>query len=151
MGRPDLTPSQQYLHLCRNPICAGEGALSPTGLVWRYTVRPSPLSREYLVRIEARRDGVPRVFIERPNLFELTEERDPPHIYHNPVRLCLFLPGSGEWLGYMRIDQTFVPWTATWLYYFEEWLDSGDWKSGGEHPDPGEAETYNRRTRRRFR
>ena len=27
--------------------------------------------------------------------------------------------------------QTIVPWTALWLFYFEEWLTSDDWKGGG--------------------
>jgi hypothetical protein len=39
---------------------------------------------------------------------------------------------SPEWAGSMRIDQTFVPWTATLLYYFEEWLASDEWKGRGE-------------------
>jgi hypothetical protein len=47
--------------------------------------------------------------------------------------LCLFLPRAKEWDGMMRIDQTFVLWTEVWLYYFEEWLASNDWKGGGEH------------------
>ena len=34
----------------------------------------------------------------------------------------------------MRIDQTIVPWTILWLFYFEEWLDSNEWKGGGVHP-----------------
>jgi hypothetical protein len=33
----------------------------------------------------------------------------------------------------MRIDQTIVPWTAVWLFYFEEWLTSDEWKGGGVH------------------
>jgi hypothetical protein len=93
----------------------------------------------------------PRVIAVSPSLTELAGERKIPHVYYDPLRLCLYLPGSGEWESHMRIDKTFVPWTATWLYYFEEWLESDDWKGGGEHPNTGEAETYNRRTRRRFR
>lgn len=37
----------------------------------------------------------------------------------------------------MRIDQTVVPWTALWLFYFEDWLASGEWKGGGQHPPEG--------------
>ena len=29
-----------------------------------------------------------------------------------------------------------MPWAALWLFYFEEWLGSDDWKGGGEHPTP---------------
>jgi hypothetical protein len=34
----------------------------------------------------------------------------------------------------MRIDNTIVPWAILWLFYFEEWLSSDEWKGGGEHP-----------------
>jgi hypothetical protein len=34
----------------------------------------------------------------------------------------------------MLIDQTFVPWTALWLFYFEDWLTTNEWRGGGEHP-----------------
>jgi hypothetical protein len=34
----------------------------------------------------------------------------------------------------MRIDNTIVPWAILWLFYFEEWLWSDEWKGGGEHP-----------------
>lgn len=83
-----------------------------------------------------------------PDLTELAGERDIPHVYHDPLRLCLYLPGAGEWESHMRIDRTFVPWTSTWLFYFEEWLASDDWKGGGIHPQPGDNEGYGRRVRR---
>jgi hypothetical protein len=35
----------------------------------------------------------------------------------------------------MRLDQTVVPWATLWLFYFEEWLRSDDWKGGGMHPE----------------
>ena len=34
----------------------------------------------------------------------------------------------------MRVDQTIVPWTTLWLFYFEDWLSSDEWKGGGLHP-----------------
>lgn len=39
----------------------------------------------------------------------------------------------------MRLDHTVVPWTLLWLFYFEEWLESNDWKGGGVHPKDTEA------------
>lgn len=151
MKGTELTPAQQYLFLRHNPICLGKGTLNARGLSWSYRVRPTPISREYEVCITFRAAESPRVVVVSPSLTELGGGRKLPHVYYDPLRLCLYLPGSGEWEGHMRIDKTFVPWTATWLFYFEEWLESDDWKGGGEHPDPGEAETYNRRTRRRCR
>ena len=35
----------------------------------------------------------------------------------------------------MRLDQTIVPWAILWLFYFEEWLSSNEWKGGGMHPE----------------
>ena len=130
-----LTPAQQYLFLQKNPICAGSGRINAKGLIWDYRTRPTPLSRDYLVRIKYERDGIPSVFVKDPDLLMLTEGRPLPHVYHDPLCLCLYLPRANEWIGSMRIDQTFVPWTATWLYFFEEWLVSDEWKGGGEHPD----------------
>lgn len=150
-GRPDLSPAQQFMFLRINPICAGTGTLDATGLVWEYRVRPTPLSREYSIRITFRRGDTPQVFVVEPDISELAGDRTLPHVYHDPLRLCLVLPGTREWLGTMRIDQTFVPWAATWLFYFEEWLVSNQWKGGGEHPDPDTIERYNRQVRRATR
>ena len=41
----------------------------------------------------------------------------------------------------MRLDQTIVPWTTLWLFYFEEWLASDDWKGGGMHPRDDDDES----------
>lgn len=132
--RPDLTPSQQYLFLRNSRAGHDAGTLGAAGLAWVYKERPTPLSREYTVRIEYKRQGIPHVFITDPDINVIAGGRDIPHVYKNPLRLCLYLPRSGEWNGRMRIDLTFVPWAAVWLYYFEEWLASGEWKGGGVHP-----------------
>jgi hypothetical protein len=77
--------------------------------------------------------------VERPDLVELAEGRKLPHVYQqNPARLCLYLPGTGEWQPWMRIDQMIVPWTSLWLYFFEDWLATDEWKGGGKHPDEDE-------------
>jgi hypothetical protein len=135
-GRPKpLTAAQQFLNLRTNPICAGEGTLHAGHLTWRYRVAPTPLSRDYGVRIDFRQGDTPDVFVDDPDLTALAEGRRLPHVYEQmPTRLCLYLPRAHEWRGFMRIDQTIVPWTALWLFYFEEWLTSNDWKGGGEHP-----------------
>ncbi len=103
------------------------------------------------MRITFQRGETPNVLVVDPDLTELAGGRPLPHVYHNPLRLCLTLPRTREWMGTMRIDQTFVPWATTWLYYFEEWLLSDDWKGEGEHPEAGDNERYNRRVRRAAR
>jgi hypothetical protein len=75
------------------------------------------------------------VFVIEPNLQELALGRKLPHVYEqNPPRLCLYLPRTGEWHRSMMISETIVPWTVLWLFYFEEWLESDNWKGGGMHP-----------------
>jgi hypothetical protein len=133
--RPNLTHAQQYIFLKSSRVGHGVGSLDVTGLVWEYKDRPTPLSREYIIRIEYRRGDIPKVFIKEPDMVLLAGDRKIPHIYKKPLHLCLYLPRSGEWDGTMRIDRTFVPWASVWLYYFEEWLASNDWKGGGVHPD----------------
>jgi hypothetical protein len=144
-----LTAAQQFLNLRINPICAGTGTLHAGKLVWRYRTSPTPLSREYGVCIIYRLGDSPKVFVDQPDLSALAEGRRLPHVYEQkPTRLCLYLPRTGEWVNTMRIDQTIVPWTALWLFYFEEWLVSDLWKGGGEHPnDPKAARSRRQPTR----
>jgi hypothetical protein len=134
-GSTALNAAQQLLNLQHNPICTGTGGVKAGELVWRFWARPTPLSRQYLIRITFREGRVPEAYVEEPNLKALAAGRKLPHVYSEvPVRLCLYLPGTGEWLAHMRIDQTTVPWVYLWLTYFEEWLWSDEWKGGGMHP-----------------
>ncbi|MGO9685863.1 MAG: hypothetical protein ACLPTZ_25385 [Beijerinckiaceae bacterium] len=93
----------------------------------------------------------PDVFVEAPDLNALAGGRALPHIYHDPTRLCLYLPGKPEWAAWMRLDQTIVPWTLMWLFYFEDWLPSGEWRGGGEHPRKTQRSRNRRRRSRRRR
>lgn len=147
-AHPSLSPAQQYFLLRCNPVCAGEGGIGVDGLWWEYRVRPTPLSREYLIRIQYTKGGVPNVSVVTPNLQILAGDRRLPHVYRDPLRLCLHLPRAYEWTEVMPINRTFVPWTASWLYYFEDWLACGEWRGGGQHPTPADIERYNRRVRR---
>jgi hypothetical protein len=75
-----------------------------------------------------------------PHLPTLASGRELPHVYEqDPTRLCLYLPGSGEWSSAMRISETIVPWSVLWLFYFEDWLATGDWGGGGIHPQARDA------------
>lgn len=134
--RKPLTAAQQFINLGGNPISRGSGRLRAGRFAWRYTASPSPLSRDYAVRIDFRQGGRPEIFVETPDLQALADGRRIPHLYQQaPPRLCLYLPGTRQWESWMRLDQTIVPWTAVWLFYFEEWLASDEWKGGGMHPN----------------
>jgi len=141
-----LTVAQQFLALKSNPICPGMGELRREHLSWRFDVQPSVLSRTYGARIEYCQSDPPRIFIDEPDLHLLAKGRELPHTYSDhPPRLCLYLPGAFEWSRSHRLDLTIVPWTALWLFYFEEWLWSNDWKGGGMHPGDLEATRIGRR------
>lgn len=125
--------------LASSPVCPGEGGVRHEHLTWRYAARPSPLSRRYNLRIEYGQNGPPDVFVDAPDLHALAGGRRLPHVYsQRPIELCLHLPGAFEWGRSDRLDLTVVPWSALWLFYFEQWLWSDDWKGGGTHP--GERE-----------
>ena len=145
-GRPSrITPAFQYFHLRTNPICAGSGRLAPGRLTWRFVTSPTAFSRRYRVRIEYRQGAAPRVFVEEPDLVDLAGGRRLPHVYtQKPPRLCLYLPGEGQWTSAMRLDHTVVPWAILWLFYFEEWLISNEWKGGGLHPGDNDNEPAER-------
>src|SRR5687767_8637667 len=133
--RARITAAHQYFHLRTNSICRGSGSLGAGRLTWRFLPSPTPLSRRYRLRIEYRHSSVPRVIVEHPDLIALTDGRGLHHVYaQQPARLCLYLPRTGEWTPAMRLDQTIVPWSILWLFYFEEWLASNEWKGGGMHP-----------------
>ena len=134
---PPLTVAQQLLNLRGDPAVPGQGTLRQGGLTWRCDLQPTPLSRTYGVRIQYWQGGTPQVFVDHPNLVELAQGRLLPHVYdQSPARLCLYMPARGEWHGGLLISRTIVQWTMLWLYFFEEWLASGEWKGGGEHPPP---------------
>jgi hypothetical protein len=129
-------------------LSSGEGVLRAGAFVWKFDASPSPLSKIYRLRIEMTQEGAPRTFVETPDLALLAHGRDLPHVYRNPTHLCLYLPGTSEWQPWMRIDQTIVPWSVLWLWYFEDWLASDEWKGGGAHPSDDDQERSRRpRTR----
>jgi hypothetical protein len=130
----DLTLTQQLVNLKTNPLTRGSGEIVAGRLTWRFEARPSPISRAYAMRMTYADDG-PNIFVENPDIVALADGRPLPHVYsENPVRLCLYLPGTGEWNGRMLLDRTVVPWTVLWLWYFEDWLATGNWHGGGQHP-----------------
>ena len=49
-------------------------------------------------------------------------------------RLCLYLPGSGEWSSELPLGRTFLPWISLWLYFYEVWHATGEWLGGGLEP-----------------
>lgn len=149
-GTPkQLTLPQQLLFL--KGTHTGSGDVSRGKLIWRLEAQPTPISRTYSLRLEYSENGAPDVFVEQPSILLLADGRELPHVYHNPLRLCLYLPGSDQWTPAKRLDRTIVPWAYTWLYYFEDWLACGEWRGEGLHPSDEPEGLGNRRARRMVR
>lgn len=142
-----LTPTQQFLLLKNNPLCTGDGKVRNGTMDWTYEAQSSPLGRTYTVEIQFKAGSSPYIFVRKPDIQFLAGDRDLPHVYHDPLRLCLYQPAKQQWNSKLRIDRTIIPWTALWLYYFEEWLESNDWKGEGEHPNLNDS-SDNRSSRR---
>ena len=59
--------------------------------------------------------------------------KEVPHL-NSDGSLCLYKPTQINWSSLLfRIDSHIIPWTATWLYFYEVWEKTGDWK-GPEAP-----------------
>ena len=105
--------------------------LRPTRLVWTGTLTPTPLSRDYTVRITYSLGKYPKVVVVAPTL-EADETGLLPHFYREGS-LCLH--EANEWDGSMLIVDTIVPWTAEWLAHYELWKRSGRWYGDGDQAD----------------
>jgi len=142
-----LTMAQQQYALKYSRVFNGAGSIRKGELVWDFAAQPTLVSRTYSARLRYRMGKLPGVYVLEPDLVDLAGGQSLPHVYEQkPPRLCLFLPGTGEWRPSMLIERTFLPWTVLWLFYFEAWLGSGEWEGGGVHPPApgGKRETHTR-------
>jgi hypothetical protein len=97
-------------------------------------IRPTDVSESYSVRLNYGGGDVPEVRVLRPELQPREEGGRIPHMY-SQERLCLYLPGSGQWTPAMPIAVTIIPWSSLWLYFYELWRATGEWLGGGVEPD----------------
>lgn len=96
-------------------------------LTWTHSLRPTPASCSYEVRLEARPYRQAEIFVMFPAL-QTDEQGRLPHVYGNGA-LCL--NRAGEWReGHLFID-TCVPWTLEWLFFYELWLVDHVWRGDG--------------------
>lgn len=101
-----------------------------SSLTWRAPLQPTPLSREYDVRISYKLGEHPRVRVIS-DLATRPGERL-PHVYRDGT-LCLYMPG--EWTPDKFIADSIVTWTCEWLLHYELWLACGEWLGSGEELD----------------
>lgn len=132
--QPAINLAKQYFALSANS--QGNGILTHNKLSWFFQLQPTPLSRQYSLALEYLKNKTPKIFVVKPDLNILANGRDIPHMYDQKKgELCLYLPGAGEWNNRLLLINTAIPWASLWLYFFEEWLFSNEWKGGGKHPD----------------
>ncbi len=132
MPRSGLSPAQQAFALhARFP--AGKCSLKAGRLLWRAELTPTPLSRSYRVEVSYRAGGLPRVRV----LDELAtrEGRSLPHTYSDGT-LCLH--ESHDWMEWMYIADSIVPWTVEWLAHYELWVGraTGTAEASGRRAGP---------------
>lgn len=107
-------------------------------LTWYGKVKTNPFSKEYDVKIEYRMGKSPRVWLLNEKIEE-DQEAYIPHNYgvnreENSIQLCLYKPRNKEWMKHYSLADTIVPWAIEWIYFYEIWKVTGEWKGGGAHP-----------------
>lgn len=101
-----------------------------------FDLQPTPLSRMYKILIVYIQGYTPYAYVLNPSLNKLkNSDKIIPHLYdHERYKLCLHYPYSNDYNSNEEIGQQYIPWIKHWLYYFEEWLYTGEWKGGGVEP-----------------
>lgn len=98
-------------------------------------MRPTEVSAIYHIGLRYRLGTSPEVRVLAPSLTTRDGNPNIPHMY-GQERLCLYLPGNGEWSASMPLGRTVIPWTAEWLFYYELWHATGEWLGGGHETMP---------------
>lgn len=101
-------------------------------LVWTGSLKPSPLSPSYIVKVSYVRGKHPNVYVKEPRLKFATGNTCLPHVYNTSKQwLCIYHRKSKEWNRSMALIDTVFPWTCEWLLHYEIWLITGSWRGGG--------------------
>lgn len=111
---------------------------SGRSLRYRFHLSPSDFGRIYVCELRVTPGKrPPEMFVLSPNLATLANGAELPHIYPSDgvgTKLCLWWPKQREWIPQMKLVDTYIAWTAEWLWHFEDWLATEVWGGGGEHP-----------------
>lgn len=132
---PPVALAIQLINL-RGRNTHGHGRVNGGELTWQFNAKPTPVSRKYRLRLGYTLQGPPEVFVLDPGVRALGEGHTIPDLFDQKrARLCLYLPKSNEWHRRRLLAGTLVHWSVLWLFHFEEWLISGEWRGGGVHVD----------------
>lgn len=104
-------------------------------LIWKWKLRPSPLSPEYVIKMVYKYKKDPDVYVLEPKPLLLAEGKiSLPHVYSTPKQhICLYFRRGEEWTADKLLSETVVPWIAEWLCFYEIWQYTGKWQGGGIH------------------
>ena len=97
------------------------------------TLQPTPRSDIYTFVLKYSLTNNPVVKITSPQLKKNNNDDAIPHLYPDGS-LCLFRPAYEEFKESDFISDTIIPWISLWLYFYEVWHLTGEWRGGGEHP-----------------
>lgn len=130
---------QQFNSLRYCPLTAnGFGNFYKNYFFWEFDATPSPLSKTYKILMIYHLDEYsPNIYVLDKDIWTVSKSKKSiPHLYDSiKIRLCLYYPDYKEWTPTMPLCNTIIAWTYLWLYFYEEWLYTEDWKGGGIHPD----------------
>lgn len=120
-----------------------ECSMQNGSLVCKGKIQPTSMSAIYTVRITCGLDSAPVARVEDPALHPRSDGGKIPHTYADD-QPCLYYPKRRDWTPERPISETIVPWLSLWLFYYEVWHVTGEWKGGGIHngkedPFPVEA------------
>lgn len=130
-----LNIAQQFSTLKRDYNFGKIKLINFNQLEWIGILRSSPLGSCYLIKVVYKKKESPKVYILEPKELKMpTGKSKLEHVYdHKKQRLCLYYPKAKEWDETKTIASTILPWTIEWLYHYEIWLITGEWKGGGIH------------------
>lgn len=92
-------------------------------------IKPSEISKEYLVKFKIVNNEKPKIYVLKPNLYIENNGKQPPHMYSlEKGQICLFLPNEISTVDkYVKI----IPWISEWLLHYEIWRCTGRWHGHG--------------------
>jgi hypothetical protein len=76
----------------------------------------------YTVSVHYRGSLSPIVKILNPPLVQ-----NPPHYYYKTNTICLYHPDNYKWRKGNLIAANIMSWTIAWIYFYEYWLQTGNW------------------------
>lgn len=103
---------------------------------WTGTLEPVA-GKVFTIRIDYPEYGRPRVYLVDPPMADGC-----PHTWGRG-EMCVFWPDDPEnegWETDSWVADTIVPWSATWLYFYDHWRETGQPWAGPEKSHVGTKE-----------